>query len=164
VTPDGRTAHETRRPGETLAAALHRHSWEGNIQRLLIWCSIGADVENGLFALYGARLGCAMLHFEDFDQRLINDYGWFRRWWQEVISERLGVGRGDERRLWREIRREGDRLRRGLDLPVAELDAEGSRFFKLTRVSIEPKEGLIRPKRFHPTIAAPPARIGSAPS
>ena len=31
--------------------------WHKNYQRLLTWCNVGADVENGLWACYGARLG-----------------------------------------------------------------------------------------------------------
>ena len=45
-----------------------------NLQRLLVWTSVGADVENGLFAIYGARLGCAMTLCSDWDFRQVRDF------------------------------------------------------------------------------------------
>ena len=52
--------------------------WHGNFNRLQVWCNIGNDVPNGLWAIYGARLGCqhAVL-IEDWDTNLIADYDWF---------------------------------------------------------------------------------------
>ena len=44
------------RPDEFL-----QKSWYGNYNRLQTWCNIGSDVENGLWAIYGARLGCDMV-------------------------------------------------------------------------------------------------------
>lgn len=45
-----------------------------NLQRLLVWTSVGADVENGQFAIYGARLGCAMTLCSDWDFRQVRDF------------------------------------------------------------------------------------------
>ncbi len=143
VTPDGISARKAF-PDLALRDAFERHVWRGNADRLAVWCSIGADVENGLFAIYGARLGCAMLHFDDWDPVAINDYEGFGRWWRDVIAARLALGADHERRLRHEIRREGDRLRRGLGLRIADLDAEGSLFYKSIRPPEEIDKGLIR--------------------
>ena len=32
--------------------------WPKNYERLITWQNIGADIDNGLWAIYGARLGC----------------------------------------------------------------------------------------------------------
>ena len=105
--------------------------------RLLLWCSIGADAENGPWCLYGARLASQMVQLSDWDALLINDFDWFDGFWQkeiaarfaggEVTCERTGYGwhRG---RLQDEVERLGDALRRQLGLDVAELSAEQSRF------------------------------------
>lgn len=52
--------------------------WYGNFNRLLTWCNIGSDVDNGLWAIYGARLGCYKTALTDWDPNQIADYDWFR--------------------------------------------------------------------------------------
>ncbi|MGI9437047.1 MAG: hypothetical protein ACR2Q4_19825 [Geminicoccaceae bacterium] len=143
VTPDGLSPREAF-PDLPLKEAFGRHVWTGNADRLSVWCSVGADVEHGLFAIYGARLGCAMLHFDDWDPGAINDYEGFKAWWRDVIAERLGLGLDHQTRLRQEIKREGYRLRRGLGLNIADLDAEGSIFYKSIRPPAEIDEGLVR--------------------
>ncbi|WP_096787833.1 hypothetical protein [Rhodobacter sp. CZR27] len=108
------------------AEALLRHIGAGNHERLRVWCSVGADVENGDWAMFGARLGCTMTALEGFDHRRIADYDWFRRFWADEILPRWGVG--DERRAT--FLALGQRLRADLGLEIADLDAEASRFFK----------------------------------
>jgi hypothetical protein len=143
VTADGLAPRQAF-PELRLRDAFKRHVWAGNAERLAVWCSVGADVEHGLFAIYGARLGCAMLHFDDWDPVAINDYEGFKTWWRDVIAKRLALGGDHETRLWHEIRREGDRLRRGLGLKIADLDADGSIFYKSVRPPIETGAGLVR--------------------
>lgn len=144
LTPDGTSPREAL-PALPLKEAFRRHVWSGSAARLSIWCSVGADVDHGLFAIYGARLGAAMLLFDDLDRKLINDYEAFQAWWREVIAPRLSLGVDHDTKLWQEIRREGDRLRRGLDLPIADLDAEGSHFYKAVKAPLEDSSGPIRP-------------------
>lgn len=131
MTPNG-VSPKRAYPDLPLKDAFRKHVWKGNADRLAIWCSVGADVKNGLFAMYGARLSSAHLAFDDWDHTLINDFDSFRRWWFEVILPRVGLGVDDGRLLRHEIRREGKRLRQGLGLLLADLDEEGSRFYKLT--------------------------------
>ena len=119
----------------TLAASLHplhRH-------RLVVWCSVGADAENGLWCLYGARLAIRMLHLDAFDYLAINDFDWFEDFWREEIGLRFaGEGavcrhsgyRWDQRRLLAEIVALGRTLDQELGLEVAELTADQSRLFK----------------------------------
>lgn len=114
-----------------------------NFRRLLVWSSVGADSENGLWAIYGARLGCQMANLTDWDIPLIDDYDWFARFWEDEISP-LFEGRGDycsrsaygwdRTKLEREIALIGGRLRSDLGLPLVELGVSESRFFKETLV------------------------------
>jgi hypothetical protein len=57
-----------------IAKSLH---WR-NLQRLLVWTSVGADVENGQFAVYGARLGAAMTLCSDWDFRQVRDFDYLK--------------------------------------------------------------------------------------
>lgn len=130
-------------PDLPLPTALERHLWIGHRQRLRVWCSVGADVPNGLVAIYGARLGAAMLHFDDWQPSLINDFDWFRRFWFDVVYDRLGLGTDSGRRLTHEIEREGRRIGTGLGLHVTLLEPEASRFFKEVRPESDGREGFI---------------------
>ena len=153
-TPDGRASFEVF-PEMSLEAAFERHLWVGHRQRLRIWCSVGADVENGLFSIYGARLGAAMLHFDDWRASLINDFDWFRRFWFEVIYDRLGIGTDHGRRLVHEIEREGRRLASGLGVQVVLLGPEASCFFKGVQPEHQRQDGLIGDRLFAETFGQP---------
>lgn len=63
--------------------------WYGNYNRLQVWCNIGADVENGLWAIYGARLGCKMAVLSDWDPNNISDYDWFKDFFYNQILPRM---------------------------------------------------------------------------
>ena len=53
-------------------------SWERmdkrNFDRLWMWIHIGADVDNGLYAIYGARLGSYLTMYENLDFSQIRDF------------------------------------------------------------------------------------------
>jgi len=59
--------------------------WRGNAQNMKVWMSIGADVENGLWAIYGARLGLKMLSAGELDLPMVADYSWFPELWSKII-------------------------------------------------------------------------------
>lgn len=105
--------------------------WIHNLQKLCIWCSVGMDVENGAWAIYGARLGASMCNLTDWDHKLIGDYDWFSSFWDEM----KGADPVES------ASREGDKLRTSLGLEIADLDADGSRFFK--RIYINPNKKVL---------------------
>lgn len=53
-----------------------RRVWPGLLHMLTVWATIGADVENGLWAILGARQGCYMTHFTEWDIRLVRDFSY----------------------------------------------------------------------------------------
>ena len=63
--------------------------WYGNYNRLQTWCNIGSDVENGLWAIYGARLGCQMAVLSDWDVNLISDYEWFKSFFYDEVAPKF---------------------------------------------------------------------------
>jgi Sel1 repeat len=107
--------------------------------RLLLWCSVGADIENGIWCIYGARLASQMLHLSNWNYLVINDFDWFENFWREEIAPRFAgddvecryTGYAwDQDRLVHEIRTLGASLRQELGLEVADLTADQSRFLK----------------------------------
>lgn len=91
---------------------------EQNYQRLLVWCTVGQDVKNGDWAIYGARLGCYMTNLTDWDFTQVRDFDYLNKLFSEQdisLSQELG-----------EI------LRKRLQLPIADYNSQQSTFFKTT--------------------------------
>jgi hypothetical protein len=91
-----------------------------NYQRLLIWCNIGADVGQGLWAMYGARLGCYMTNCTDWDYVQVRDFDYLNAMFEEK-------GYNDP---LEQIVMIGKELKSKLGLPMHYFSPEQSRFFK----------------------------------
>lgn len=98
--------------------------WWQNYQRLLIWCSVGSDVENGDWAVYGAREGCYLTNCTDWDYANVRDFEYLTTQWEEKYSKITNE------MLPYEIMGLGETLRHELGLEISALDKEGSKFFK----------------------------------
>jgi len=59
-----------------------------NFARLTAWMTLGADVENGLWALLGARQGFFMSLTEEGVSDKIKDHDWLSAFWSEVVAPR----------------------------------------------------------------------------
>lgn len=64
-----------------------RDIWKGNLSRLCIWCTVGRDVENGIWAMLGARQGLFELASGAIRNTDINDYLWFSNKWMNVCDD-----------------------------------------------------------------------------
>jgi hypothetical protein len=95
-----------------------------NYQRLLIWCNVGADVENGLWSIYGARLGCYLTNCTEWDYIQVRDFEYLNQ-----LFENNSKGCNDNLLLLR-IRELGEILNSKLLLPMTDLNEEQSKFFK----------------------------------
>jgi hypothetical protein len=124
---DGILAYDAL-PGLPRAEALPRHVGASNYERLRVWCSVGADVPNGDWAVFGARLGCVMTALEGFEHAKIADYLWFSEFWETEILPTWGSAKVRSKRR-KEL---GALLNEELDLNVTEFDRAGSAFFKST--------------------------------
>jgi hypothetical protein len=90
-----------------------------NYDNLCIWQTVGADVENGFWAIYGARLGTQLTMLQDWDYRQVQ--------WFDALSE-----------LWQNYKDHepdhctavGDELRQRLGLKIVDMDTDASVFFK----------------------------------
>jgi hypothetical protein len=90
-----------------------------NYDHLCIWQSVGADVENGFWAIYGARLGTYLTMLCDWEYRWVQDFDTLEDVWNEYKDRDV--------EHCKEI---GDVLRTRLGLPIVDMDPEESRFFK----------------------------------
>ena len=94
------------------------------LHMLYVWSMIGADVENGLWAVLGARAGLYMTMCTDWDYVQVRDFEYLNSLWQQSFE---GIQDVDY-----EIGEYGIKLINELDIPIAEqpLNAQQSKFFK----------------------------------
>lgn len=123
--------------------------WWGNYKRLITWCSVGSDVENGMWAMYGARLGCYNTNLTNWDYTNVRDFEYLNKLFDNEIRQKfLSDSRSqdtekcyktgfswDKNNLWNEIEELGVKLRKGLGVEVAELDPIQSKFYKAAYVN-----------------------------
>ena len=116
---------------------IHRE----NYKRLLVWMSVGEDTTNGLWAIYGSRLGCYMTNIQrhEWDWKNVRDFDWLSNYFQTKLfpkfegGDQMCVNTGatwDLNKLKEETVRLGSELRGVLDLEISDMDAIASRFFK----------------------------------
>jgi len=127
-----------------------------NYKRLLVWMTIGSDVLNGLWAIYGARLGCYMTNFKrnDWNWVDVRDFEWHTKFFESEIKPKFADNEGtlcvktgyayNLQKLQEEIIKLGRVLMRDLRLEIADLDEFGSKFFKETYVNPARTNPLIR--------------------
>ena len=90
-----------------------------NYDHLCIWQTVGADIDNGFWAIYGARLGTYMMMLEGWDHRQVQDFDTLAMLWK--VFEQDGPD---------QCHSVGNTLRTRLGLPIVDMDADESRFFK----------------------------------
>jgi hypothetical protein len=98
--------------------------WWQNYHRLLIWSSVGADVENGMWSILGAREGCYMTMCTDWDYSQVRDFEWLTSYW----DEKMALASPEE--ITDYINFLGKSLQKNCQLEIANLDPAGSKFFK----------------------------------
>jgi hypothetical protein len=94
--------------------------YQRNLDHLTIWHNIGSDVENGLWAIVGARQGTYMTMLTNWDHRLVQNFDALADIWLTVkdstpctLANQLGPELGTQ-----------------LGLPTSMLEIEQSAFFK----------------------------------
>jgi hypothetical protein len=97
-----------------------------NLHRLWIWLMVGQDVENGLWAIYGARQGLYKTMCTDWDYVNVRDFEYLNNMWDEISQSVT------EENLMEETETLGDLLMTGLNIPIATTPFDGnqSKFFK----------------------------------
>ena len=121
-----------------LKARVH----DKNYKRLLTWMSVGDECDNGIWAIMGARLGCWMTNVDrtSWDWKEVRNFKWLTNYFETQVlpnfqenSDQLCKRTGTQwnyKAVEDESIRLGIELRKVLDLEIADLGKEGSRFFK----------------------------------
>ena len=100
--------------------------WGPNLRILSTWMTVGADVENGLYAIMGARDGCQKILATDWDHSVTRDFKWLNEYWEEIKD--LDVEQM--------IAEYGEVLQeQGLPISKVALDKEQSKFFKTVYIN-----------------------------
>ena len=93
--------------------------YKPNLRVLTTWMSVGADVENGEYAILGARMGCWFTTVKGMDLKRVRDVDFIKEIYFNRITD-----------VAETIETYGNSLRQRLGIPVADLDADESGFFK----------------------------------
>lgn len=93
-----------------------------NYDNLAIWHSVGLDVDNGRYSLYGARLGTYLTMLTDWDYTQVQDFSHLAELWEKYSTKEY-----DSEDFMFSL---DEALKKQLGLPITTLNAEQSRFFK----------------------------------
>jgi hypothetical protein len=91
-----------------------------NLDHLTIWHNVGRDVEHGIWAIAGSRMGTYMTMLTEWDHRLVQDFDALAEIYKTVDGHNPEIILG----------RVAEDLYKQLDLPMTVIDAQASRFFK----------------------------------
>jgi hypothetical protein len=103
----------------TLTDFQHRVH-QRNLDHLTIWHNVGRDVEHGIWAIAGSRMGTYMTMLTEWDYRLVQDFAALEDLWKTIESSDPELLAG----------RVAEDLVTQLDLPINRLDEQESKFFK----------------------------------
>lgn len=97
-----------------------------NLHRLWVWLMVGADIKNGLWAIYGAREGLVKTMLTDWDYVNVRDFTYLNELWKDkeaVDSQKM---------LLEAIEILGASLIESLNVPIGQMpfDEQQSVFFK----------------------------------
>jgi hypothetical protein len=127
--------------GDVVDPKKLKHIHQQNYKRLLVWMSVGEDVVNGLWAVYGARLGAKMTNIDrhSWDWRNVRDFDWLSNYFKDELfpefegGNEMCVNTGmmwDYEKLKDRTVDLGKEIRGELDLEISDMDKVASRFFK----------------------------------
>jgi len=105
---------------------LANNTWWQNYHRLLVWLNVGADVDNGLYAVMGARDGCQKILATDWDHSVTRDFKWLNEYWNEIKDYPVEQMIAEYGQVLQE---------QGLPISKVALDEEQSKFFKAVYVN-----------------------------
>lgn len=96
-----------------------------NYDNLCVWQSVGMDVENGIYAILGARQGTYMTMLTTWDYKQVQDFDTLKEMYDEFNIESLSTDAVKE-----SVISYGTMLKTQLGLNITLLNPEQSKFFK----------------------------------
>ena len=104
---------------------IRERVWWHNIHRLRMWSTVGSHEENGIYAVYGARLGTWLANCTNWNYIEVRDFEILRDMWNQYgrpYEEVNGDGLVDE------IKSLGEKIKSGLGFDYPYLDPQQSRY------------------------------------
>lgn len=104
---------------------IKQRIWWHNVHRLRMWSTVGSHEENGLYAVYGARLGTWLANCTDWNYVEVRDFEILRGIWNQYgrpYEEVSGEGLEDA------IKDLGEKIKQQLGLHWPFLNAEQSKY------------------------------------
>jgi hypothetical protein len=98
---------------------IKQRIWWHNLHRLKIWSTVGAHEENGLYAIYGARMGQWMANCTDWNYIDVRDFEILRSIYNEKVKH-LDIEH--------DIQDLGYRIKKDMGFDYPYLDAKQSKF------------------------------------
>ena len=95
--------------------------WTPNLKILSTWMTVGADVDNGKYAMLGARMGCYSTTMDTNEWLQVRDLDKMYDLYENAVVH----NKVDE-----DLKLYGESIRQRIDLPVAEMDESQSKFIK----------------------------------
>lgn len=103
---------------------IEQRIWWHNIHRLRMWSTVGTHEDNGLFAVYGARLGTWMTNCTDWDYVQVRDFEYLK----DLYREEVAKFENDQEGLINATKELGDKIRFSLGLSWPYLDPLQSKY------------------------------------
>jgi hypothetical protein len=101
------------------ADEIKERVWWHNLHRLKVWSTVGAHEENGLYAVYGARLGQWMTNCVDWNYVDVRDFEILKNIYNENVNHDS---------LEHDIQDLGEQIKRGMGFDYPYLDAKQSKY------------------------------------
>lgn len=129
------------------ANEIQERIWWHNLHRLRMWSTVGAHEENGIYAVYGARLGTWLANCTDWNYIEVRDFEILTGIWNQYGKPYKDVkGEG----LVEEIISLGEKIKIGLGFDYPYLDSTHSKYtldlyeetIKLTNTYMRATDGL----------------------
>ena len=106
------------------AQEIKQRIWWHNIHRLRMWSTVGSHEENGLFAIYGARLGTWMTNCSDWNYVDVRDFELLRQLYDDCVKHL----EQDQEKLIDATKELGDKIKIELGLDWVYLDPAMSKY------------------------------------
>ncbi len=107
--------------GKPIPAEDFHKIWPNNLRILSTWCTIGADVELGKYAMLGARMGCFNTVIQANSNHFhIRDLDNMESYYKDQSPQDIDT----------DLLMYGNSLRQQLDMSIAEMDEDDSRFYR----------------------------------
>ena len=107
--------------GKPIPAEDFHKIWPNNLRILSTWCTIGADVELGKYAMLGARMGCFNTVIQANSNHFhIRDLDNMESYYKDQSPQDIDT----------DLLMYGNSLRQQLDMSIAEYNEDQSRFYR----------------------------------